>query len=139
MLTDETTLRLCAPVVQSIADRAGMITIPAGDTNKGLESMGHVWGELQRMGATRHSLMVNFGGGVVTDLGGFAASTFKRGIRFINIPTTLLSAVDAAIGGKTGINFRGLKNEIGVFNEASDVIISTAFLGTLPLAEVKSG
>ena len=73
MLTDETTLQLCAPVVKSIADRAGMITIPAGDTNKGLESMSHVWGELQRMGATRHSLMVNLGGGMVTDLGGFAS------------------------------------------------------------------
>ena len=107
MLTDETTLRLCAPVVQSIADRCGMITIPAGDTNKGLESMSHVWGELQRTGATRHSLMVNLGGGMVTDLGGFAASTFKRGIKFINIPTTLLSMVDASVGGKTGVNFGG--------------------------------
>ena len=75
----------------------------------------------------------------MTDLGGFAASTFKRGIRFINIPTTLLSAVDAAVGGKTGVNFRGLKNEIGVFNEADAVIISTCFFSTLPIAEVKSG
>ena len=139
MLTDETTLRLCAPVVQSIADRAGMITIPAGDTNKGLESMSHVWGELQRMGATRHSLMVNLGGGMVTDLGGFAASTFKRGIKFINIPTTLLSMVDASVGGKTGVNFGGLKNEIGVFNNADYVILDTVFLKTMDEENLCSG
>ena len=139
MLTDETTLRLCAPVVQSIADRCGMITIPAGDTNKGLESMSHVWGELQRMGATRHSLMINLGGGMVTDLGGFAASTFKRGINFINIPTTLLSMVDASVGGKTGINFNGLKNEIGTFCNANFVLLCTDFLTTLDSANLLSG
>ena len=139
MLTDETTLRLCAPVVQFIADRAGMITIPAGDTNKGLESMSHVWGELQRMGATRHSLMVNLGGGMVTDLGGFAASTFKRGIKFINIPTTLLSMVDASVGGQTGVNFGGLKNEIGVFNNADYVILDTVFLKTMDEENLCSG
>lgn len=139
MLTDETTLRLCAPVVQSIADRAGMIAIPAGDTHKGLEAVAHVWGELQRMGATRHSLMVNLGGGMVTDLGGFAASTFKRGIRFINIPTTLLSMVDASVGGKTGVNFGGLKNEIGVFNNADCVILDTTFLRTMDSENLRSG
>lgn len=139
MLTDETTLRLCAPVLQSIADRAGMIVIPAGDTNKGLESMAHVWGELQRMGATRHTLMVNLGGGMVTDLGGFAASTFKRGIKFINIPTTLLSMVDASVGGKTGVNFGGLKNEIGVFNNADCVILDTVFLKTMDSENLCSG
>lgn len=139
MLTDDTTLRLCAPVVQSIADRAGMIAIPAGDTNKGLESMAHVWGELQHMDATRHSLMVNLGGGMVTDLGGFAASTFKRGIKFINIPTTLLSMVDASVGGKTGVNFGGLKNEIGVFNNADCVILDNVFLKTMDSENLRSG
>lgn len=139
MLTDETTLRLCAPVVQSVADRAGMIAIPAGDTNKGLEAVAHVWGELQRMGATRHSLMVSLGGGMVTDLGGFAASTFKRGIRFINIPTTLLSMVDASVGGKTGVNFGGLKNEIGVFSNADCVILDTVFLKTMDSENLCSG
>ena len=83
------------------------------------------------MGATRHSLLINLGGGMVTDLGGFAASTFKRGIHFINIPTTLLSMVDASVGGKTGINFGGLKNEIGVFNNADCVILDTVFLKTM--------
>lgn len=139
LLCDENTLRLCVPVIQSVADRCGIITIPAGDTNKGLESISHVWAELQRMGATRHSLMVNLGGGMVTDLGGFAASTFKRGIKFINIPTTLLSMVDASVGGKTGINFGGLKNEIGVFNNADCVILDTVFLRTQDSDNLCSG
>lgn len=115
------------------------IVIPAGDINKNLDSAQAVWNALQKGGATRKSLLVNIGGGVVTDLGGFAAATFKRGIRFINIPTTLLSAVDAAVGGKTGVNFNGLKNEIGVFKEAKTVIISTVFFSTLPERELKSG
>ncbi|MDY3847612.1 MAG: 3-dehydroquinate synthase [Prevotella sp.] len=139
LLCDENTLRLSVPVIQSVADRCGIITIPAGDTNKGLESISHVWAELQRMGATRHSLMVNIGGGMVTDLGGFAASTFKRGIKFINIPTTLLSMVDASVGGKTGINFGGLKNEIGVFNNADCIILDTIFLRTQDSDNLCSG
>jgi 3-dehydroquinate synthase len=91
------------------------------------------------MGATRHSLMINLGGGMVTDLGGFAASTFKRGIHYINIPTTLLSMVDASVGGKTGINIGGLKNEIGVFNNADSVILDTTFLKTLDQPNLLSG
>jgi 3-dehydroquinate synthase len=133
VLCDETTERLCLPVISDFECMRGaqLITIPATDTHKTLESLSHVWSELQRMGATRHSLMVNLGGGMVTDLGGFAASTFKRGIPYINIPTTLLSMVDASVGGKTGINFGGLKNEIGVFNNARSVILDTTFLRTM--------
>ena len=116
-----------------------LITIPDGDQHKTLETAIHVWNEMERMGVTRHSLVINLGGGMVTDLGGFAAATFKRGVRFINVPTTLLGAVDAAVGGKTGINFNGLKNEIGAFAPASDVIISTCFFDTLPIEELKSG
>ena len=116
-----------------------LITIPDGDENKTLATITSVWDELERMGATRHSLVINLGGGMVTDLGGFAAATFKRGVRFINVPTTLLSAVDAAVGGKTGINYHELKNEIGAFAPASDVIISTRFFDTLPIEEMKSG
>ena len=123
---------------QYVAD-AVVVEFPAGDVNKNIDSLTSVWQQIGEAGGTRHSLAVNLGGGVVTDLGGFAAATFKRGIPFVNIPTTLLSAVDAAIGGKTGINFNGLKNEVGTFCEASDVIISTAFLDTLPECEVKSG
>ena len=141
VLCDETTERLCLPVVSDFECMKGaqLITIPATDTHKTLESLSHVWSELQRMGATRHSLMVNLGGGMVTDLGGFAASTFKRGIPYINIPTTLLSMVDASVGGKTGINFGGLKNEIGVFNNARSVILNTTFLRTMDHENICSG
>ena len=141
VLTDENTQRLCLPVVSKFKCMEGVqcITIPANDTHKNLESLCHVWSELQCMGATRHSLMVNLGGGMVTDLGGFAASTFKRGIAYINIPTTLLSMVDASVGGKTGINFGGLKNEIGVFNNARCVILDTTFLKTLDRENTLSG
>ena len=141
VLCDETTERLCLPVISDFACMKGVlhITIPATDSHKTLESLSHVWSELQRMGATRHSLMVNLGGGMVTDLGGFAASTFKRGIPYINIPTTLLSMVDASVGGKTGINFGGLKNEIGVFNNARSVILDTIFLRTMDYENILSG
>ena len=141
VLVDETTERLCLPVVSSYGCMlpAQRIVIGATDQNKTLDSLVHVWAELQRGGATRHSLMVNLGGGMVTDLGGFAASTFKRGLAYINIPTTLLSMVDASVGGKTGINFGGLKNEIGVFNNARSVILDTVFLRTMDNENILSG
>ena len=141
VLVDETTDRLCLPVVAGFEcmKPAHRIVIKDTDTHKTLDSVSHVWSELQRLGATRHSLMINLGGGMVTDLGGFAASTFKRGIQYINIPTTLLSMVDASVGGKTGINFGGLKNEIGVFNNASSVILDTTFLRTMDHENLLSG
>jgi 3-dehydroquinate synthase len=141
VLCDETTARLCLPVVADYEcmKAAQRIVIKDTDTNKNLDSVTHVWSELQRLGATRHSLMINLGGGMVTDLGGFAASTFKRGIQYINIPTTLLSMVDASVGGKTGINFGGLKNEIGVFNNASSVILDSTFLRTMDHENLLSG
>ena len=141
ILTDVNTHHFVFPDIadNKYLSRANVIRIKAGDINKNIESASYVWKQLADNGATRKSLLINLGGGVVTDLGGFAASTFKRGIRFINIPTTLLGAVDAAIGGKTGINFNSLKNEIGVFNEAVAVIISTKFFKTLQLTEIKSG
>ena len=141
ILMDKTTKALCWPVVEGFEclKGAGQIVIEAGDTHKSLEAVGHVWTELQRLGATRHSLLINLGGGMVTDLGGFAASTFKRGIHLINIPTTLLSMVDASVGGKTGFNFGGLKNEIGVFRNASSVILDTVFLRTMDCENILSG
>lgn len=141
VLTDETTQRLCWPVVKDYACLKGITMISIGDTddNKTLESLASVWSGLQEGGASRRSLLINLGGGMVTDLGGFAASTFKRGIAFINIPTTLLSMVDASVGGKTGINFGRLKNEIGVFRDADAVIIDTKFLKTLDDGNVRSG
>lgn len=141
LLMDETTQALCLPVVKDIPclSEAIHIIIGATDTHKTLETLAKVWTELGNGGGTRHSLMVNLGGGMVTDLGGFAASTFKRGIKYINVPTTLLSMVDASVGGKTGINFNGLKNEIGVFNAPETVIIDTEFLKTLDQENICSG
>ena len=141
VLTDTTTVELCWPLVKPLScfEAAQLITIGATDENKTLDSLTHVWRALQEGGASRHSLLVNVGGGMVTDLGGFAASTFKRGLAYINIPTTLLSQVDASVGGKTGINFGGLKNEIGVFNSARTVILSTDFLRSLDMQNLLSG
>ena len=138
VIVDENTARVVLPKIRSrhLAE-AQIITIGVGDSCKNLDTLTHVWNSLEQGGATRKSLVVNLGGGVVTDLGGFAAATFKRGISFVNIPTTLLSAVDAAVGGKTGINFGGLKNEIGCFQEASDGNISTRFFTTLPITALK--
>lgn len=141
ILTDETTHEKCLPVVGGFPalKEAGQIVIGATDENKTLDSIAHVWMELSRKGGTRHSLMINLGGGMVTDLGGFAAATFKRGIQYINVPTTLLAMVDASVGGKTGINFNGLKNEIGVFSPASSVLLDTEFLKTLDGENICSG
>ncbi|MBQ2497124.1 MAG: 3-dehydroquinate synthase, partial [Prevotella sp.] len=141
VLTDENTRRLCWPLVEgfSVFSDARLIEIPQGDVNKNLDSLAMVWEALQRGGGTRHSLLVNLGGGMVCDLGGFAASTFKRGIRFVNIPTTLLAMVDASVGGKTGVNFGGLKNEIGTFSEPQAVVIDTKFLETLDRENLLSG
>ena len=141
VLVDETTAQCCLPVIEKFDGmaEAKRIVIKATDTHKNLDSLSHVWQALSEGGATRHTLLINIGGGMVTDLGGFAASTFKRGINYINIPTTLLSMVDASVGGKTGINFLGLKNEIGVFNNAKSVILDTEFLKTLDTENLLSG
>lgn len=141
VLTDTTTHEKCLPLLSGCEalKKAVHIVIGATDTHKTLDTLAYVWQQLGHGGGSRHSLMVCLGGGMVTDLGGFAASTFKRGIRFINIPTTLLAMVDAAVGGKTGINFGGLKNEIGVFNESQAVVINTQFLQTLDAENIRSG
>ena len=141
LLCDKTTERLCRPLLaqcSALAD-ANLISIPSGDLSKEITTVGMVWTALVQHGATRRSLLVNLGGGMVTDLGGFAASTFKRGIRFINIPTTLLAQVDASVGGKTGVNWMGLKNEVGVFQNALHVLIDTHFLATLDDENMRSG
>ncbi len=141
VLTDEHTRELCLPLIAGFdcLKEAHCICIGAEDVNKNIETLAYVWKELGDQGASRHSLMINLGGGMVTDLGGFAASTFKRGIQYINIPTTLLAMVDASVGGKTGINFNGLKNEIGVFSPAESVLIDCTFLKTLDRANLLSG
>lgn len=141
ILTDENTHQLCLPQLKefSILKEAEEIIIGASDVHKTLETLASVWQALSERGATRHSLLINLGGGMVTDLGGFAASTFKRGISYINIPTTLLAMVDASVGGKTGINFNGLKNEIGVFSPAISVLLETEFLRSLDAHNFFSG
>lgn len=141
ILTDEHTDIHCYPLISSllIINEAKRVVVPAGDSNKSIENLAHVWKFLTANGATRHSLLINLGGGMITDLGGFAAATFKRGITYINIPTTLLGAVDAAVGGKTGINFEGYKNEIGAFYPAKYIIISSEFMNTLTPKDILSG
>lgn len=141
VLVDETTNKLCWSLVKDYLclKDAQTIIIGATDRRKNLDTLVHVWESLQQGKATRHSLLINLGGGMVTDLGGFAASTYKRGINFINVPTTLLAMVDASVGGKTGINFGGLKNEIGVFNDAEFVLLDTNWLRTLDEENIRSG
>lgn len=141
ILTDSNTESLCFPLIKDIdgVKNAGKIIIQAGDDNKNIEALASVWKYLSENGATRHSLLINLGGGMLTDLGGFAAATFKRGIKCVNIPTTLLGAVDAAVGGKTGINFIGLKNEIGAFAPAEAVLIDANFFKSLDHSNFLSG
>ena len=141
VLTDEHTDKQCYPLIESVPaiQQAQRVVIPANDSNKNLENLAQVWKFLTKNGATRHSLLINLGGGMITDLGGFAAATYKRGIAYINIPTTLLGSVDAAVGGKTGINFGGYKNEIGAFYPALHIIISAEFLNTLTQKDILSG
>ena len=141
VLMDEHTERYCFPVVREYPCLKDAVTISvgAGDVHKNLSVLSDVWMHLSREGATRHSLFINLGGGMITDLGGFAAATFKRGIKCMNIPTTLLAMVDAAVGGKTGINFNGLKNEIGAFAPACSVLIDCGFLKSLDHFNILSG
>jgi len=140
VLTDANTQSKCLSVVSGIlpAD-AVFISVPAGEIHKNLDTCSLIWDKMTEAALDRKALMLNLGGGVVTDMGGFCASLYKRGIRFINMPTTLLSQVDASVGGKLGIDFQGLKNHLGVFNEPETVIIAREFLNTLPQAELRSG
>ncbi len=141
ILTDENVAQFWLPEVEYWLNckNAVEIVIKAGEQHKNLQTVQRIWRTLMKQHADRNALLINLGGGVVTDLGGFAASTYKRGIKFINVPTTLLAMVDAAIGGKTGIDFGGGKNQIGTFAAAEDVIIDPVFLETLPQREICSG
>lgn len=125
----------------AIAHRLGhpVITVETGENHKTIDTVSKVWDRLHDMGLTRHSAVVNVGGGMITDLGGFAAATYRRGIAFINVPTTLLGAVDAASGGKTGVNHSGVKNHVGVFAEARAVVVCPKLFTTLPSTELLSG
>ena len=142
LLVDNNTQKYCLPhfldKIKVLRDKP-VISIEAGEVNKHLETCKQVWNQLSDLGADRKSLLINLGGGVITDLGGFVAAAFKRGIHFINIPTTLLSMVDASVGGKTGVDFQGLKNQIGIITNPELVIIDSIYLKTLPENEYRSG
>ena len=142
ILVDSNTEIHCLPQFLTnypLPNNIEVIAIDAGEENKHIETCLGVWEALSELGADRKSLLINLGGGVVTDLGGFVAATFKRGIDFINIPTTLLSMVDASVGGKTGVDLGPLKNQVGLIINPQAVIIDPVFLNTLPANEYRSG
>lgn len=142
VLVDSHTCEHCLPLFLSelVGEYATeVIEIEAGEIHKTIETCTEVWGALSELGADRKSLLLNLGGGVVTDLGGFVASTYMRGIDFVNIPTTLLAMVDASVGGKTGVDLGVLKNQIGVINNPKGVIIDSRYLETLPKEQMRSG
>ena len=140
ILVDENTKRDCLPVFLKANNiDAILIEIPSGEEHKNLEKCQHIWNVLSSHHFDRNSLLINLGGGVVGDMGGFAASTYKRGIDFIQIPTSLLAMADASVGGKLGIDFAYLKNQIGVFNNPNAVLINPVFLNSLPKNQLLSG
>ena len=140
VLTDSNTNRHCLSLFDNHFQHSyTLLTMEAGENNKHLATCERLWNSLSVKGADRNSLFINLGGGVVTDLGGFVACTYKRGIDFINIPTSLLAMVDASVGGKTGVDFQGLKNQIGIIKEPEFVVIDDVFLQTLPQDERRSG
>lgn len=140
LLVDANTSRLCLPLLTDVLpENYQVIEIPAGEDYKTLTTCETLWTTLTEQHADRHAVLVNLGGGVVTDLGGFAAAVYKRGIRFVQVPTTLLAQVDASVGGKTGVDFMGFKNQLGVFQAPGAVCIEPRFLQTLDPRQLKSG
>ena len=141
-LVDTNSSQYCLPIFLeklSTTIKIEIIEIGSGEIFKTIETCSEVWKALSDLGADRKSLLINIGGGVVTDLGGFVASTFKRGIAYVNVPTTLLAMVDASVGGKTGVDLDGLKNQVGVISNGEMVLIDSVFLNTLPANQLKSG
>ena len=142
ILVDENTSKYCLPLLLNnlvTEIEIEIIELEVGEIHKNIATCTEVWGALSDLGGDRKSILINLGGGVISDLGGFVACTFKRGIDFINIPTTLLSMVDASIGGKNGVDLGNLKNQIGIIREPKAVIVDTQFLSTLPQNEMRSG
>lgn len=142
IMVDENTVNHCLPVLlaktEELAD-AEIIETESGEKNKSLDICYQLWSAMSELEADRKSLLINLGGGVICDMGGFVAATYKRGIDFINIPTTLLAQVDAAIGGKTGVDLKNIKNQVGLFAFPEAVFVMPEFLDTLPPAQLKSG
>lgn len=139
VLVDTNTENLCLSKIINTIPEFEILRVEAGEKFKTLETCQMIWEQLTNMNFDRHSVLIVLGGGVLGDMGGFCASTFKRGIDFILVPTTLLSQVDASVGGKLGIDFMGFKNHIGLFREPTTTLIASDFLSTLPLRELRSG
>ena len=140
VIVDEKTQKHCLPLIQTLLPKKfTKIVIPSGEDNKTLATCEKIWSAMTKANMDRHGLIINLGGGVIGDMGGFCASTYKRGIDFIQIPTTLLAQVDASVGGKLGIDFHGLKNHIGVFQLPKTVLIDPTFIQTLPQRQKLSG
>lgn len=140
VIVDEKTQKHCLPLIQTLLPaKFTKIVIPSGEDNKTLTTCEKIWSAMTKANMDRHGLVINLGGGVIGDMGGFCASTYKRGIDFIQIPTTLLAQVDASVGGKLGIDFHGLKNHIGVFQLPKTVLIDPTFIQTLPHRQKLSG
>lgn len=139
VLVDENTWEFCYPIISPSLPDHFLIRIESGEKNKNLSTCDKIWSAMTDHGMDRKALLINLGGGVIGDMGGFCAATYKRGIDFINIPTTLLAQVDASIGGKLGVDFQSFKNHIGVFRDPKHVLISPIFLNTLDERELRSG
>lgn len=139
VITDTNTRKYCYNLVKSNLPKHSVVSVPVGETHKTLVTCQQIWEAMTQAELDRYALVINIGGGVIGDMGGFCAATYKRGIDFIQIPTTLLAQVDASVGGKLGIDFRGFKNHLGVFQQPVRVLIDPVFLETLPPRELRSG
>lgn len=139
VLVDENTEKYCLPILKPYLEKFVLIKIKSGEQHKNLENASIIWDSLQQNLANRNSVLINLGGGTLSDLGGFCAATYKRGIDFINIPTTLLAMVDASIGGKQGVDLNSYKNLIGIFKHPEHVFIYPQFIETLPNLERRNG
>ncbi|QJW90993.1 3-dehydroquinate synthase [Spirosoma taeanense] len=139
VIADNHTFKYCYPDLKPLLPKHTLVRIKAGEEQKHIATCEMIWDALTRANFDRHALVLNLGGGVIGDMGGFCAATYKRGISFVQLPTTLLSQVDASVGGKLGIDFRGFKNHIGVFQQPDAVLIDPSFLSTLPERELRSG
>ena len=139
VIADNNTKRHCYPILKPFLPKHSVVTVPSGEAHKTLATCEKIWEAMTKDELDRHALVINVGGGVIGDMGGFCAAVYKRGIDFIQVPTTLLSQVDASVGGKLGIDFQGFKNHLGVFNIPKSVLIDPVFLNTLPEREIRSG
>ena len=139
LIADHNTKKHCYAHLKGILPDHKFVSVKSGEANKLLSTCETIWDAMTREGLDRHALVINLGGGVIGDMGGFCAAVYKRGIDFIQVPTTLLSQVDASVGGKLGIDFQGFKNHIGVFTLPRRVLIDPVFLKTLPEREIRSG